>query len=159
MTNTDTQTDQTDHAPLSDEPELTLVYRGECSSITGRSTLTYEVGHKPGDEPNILHLRISDNSGKGMWCKDWATVERVESVLKNTTEITARTLNEVHPGKSINTGGFLLAVLKDLGLVEPKADNSRHHQRLAGSIFDAVKARVEEARSAEKKAARKVKET
>ena len=40
------------------------LYHGDCLSISGRSTLTFAIGrHKDTGE---LHLRVVENSGKGM---------------------------------------------------------------------------------------------
>jgi hypothetical protein len=128
--------------PSEDEtPEVVVDYRAECDSLTARSVLTFEAGHDP--KTNEPMLRIARNSGRGMYCKDWAPIASVDTILAKADPVTARTLNDVHPGKSINTGGFLLAILKDLGVVQAKDDNSRHHERMPGkTVLDALAARI-----------------
>ena len=108
------------------EPEKSIPSRnsitGDCPSISGRSTLTYAIGrHK---ETGELHLRIVDNSGKGMWFAGWASAKDIDAIVKGQVELTAKSFHALHPGKSINTGGFVLAVLKDLGLI--RAGTGQH---------------------------------
>ncbi len=124
-----TETNQEDEAV---EPIVDL--EGECPSLTGRSTLTFQVGHLPTDPTKETLFRISDNSGKGMWCKDWASVSKIDTLLTKNANLSARTFNEVHPGRSINTGGFILAVLKDLEVVQA-VEGSRHHVRASGATL------------------------
>ena len=51
----------------------------------------------------------------------------------------------LHPSKSINTGGFLLGVVRDLGLIAVSPDNSMYHSHLPGTNAEAVMlARMEE---------------
>ncbi|MEI2659431.1 MAG: hypothetical protein V9G11_05240 [Bifidobacterium adolescentis] len=44
--------------------------------------------------------------------------------MKGAAELTAKSFHALHPGKSINTGGFVMAVLKDLGLIRANAENT-----------------------------------
>lgn len=126
-------------------PEITVDYQGNCPSITGRSTLTFEVGRLFLGEHAVPHMRIASNSGGGMFCKDWAPIAHVDAILAKADPVTARTFNEVHPGKSINTGGFYLAILKDLGVVQPKDDNTRHHERVPGTtVLAALTKQIEQ---------------
>ena len=93
-------------------------FTADCPSISGRSTLTYAIGRHP--ETGELHLRIVENSGKGMWFDGWASAKDIDAIVKGAAELTAKSFHALHPGKSINTGGFVLAVLKDLGLIRPR---------------------------------------
>lgn len=128
-------------------PEIVIDYEAECDSLTGRSVLTFQAGHHP--DSNVPMLRIARNSGRGMFCKEWAPIEHIDAVLAKADPVTARTFNDVHPGKSINTGGFILAILKDLGVVQAKDDNTRHHERVAGTtVLKALAARIAESQNA-----------
>lgn len=122
-------------------PEMVVDYEGECDSLTGRSVLTFQAGHDP--QTNVPMLRIARNSGGGMYAKDWALVEHIDAILAKADPLTGRAFNDVHPGKSINTGSFILAILKDLGVVQAKDDNTRHHERVAGTtVLKALAARI-----------------
>ena len=112
------------------------LYHGDCPSISGRSTLTFAIGrHK---ETNELHLRITDNSGKGMWFPGWATAKEIDGIVKGSAELTAKSFHALHPGKSINTGGFVMAVLKDLGLIRANEENTRLHEHVPATTFEKV---------------------
>lgn len=112
------------------------LFIGECPSVSGRSTLTYVVGRHSIE--NTLHLRIAENTGKGMWCADWATAEGIEKIVKGAHELTAKSFHALHPGKSINTGGFVLAALRDLGLIRPNELNTRHHEHVPMTTLERV---------------------
>ena len=114
--------------PPPEPGSITAIYIGECPSVSGRSTLVYAVGRHEAD--STLHLRIADNTGKGMWCKDWAPAQAIEAIVVGAQELTAKSFHGLHPGKSINTGGFVLAALRDLGLIRPVEANTRHHEHV-----------------------------
>jgi hypothetical protein len=54
------------------------------------------------------------------------------------TELTAKSFHALHPGKSINTGGFVMAVLKDLGLIRANEENTRLHEHVPATTFEKV---------------------
>lgn len=112
------------------------IYEGECSSLSGRSVLTYAIGRHAKDA--TLHLRIVRNSGSGMSCTDWAEASRIEAVVKGSPELTAKSFLVLHPAKSINTGGFVLAVLKDLGFIRANDENTRLHEHVPTTTFEQV---------------------
>ena len=133
---------------------IEVIYVGECESLSGRSVLTYAVGrHK---EDGTLHLRIVRNGGSGMACTDWAGSSHVQSLVIAAEGLTAKSFHEIHPGRSINTGGFLLAVLKDLGLVRANAENTRVHEHVPTTTFQQlVTARIAAHKEQETKPVRK----
>jgi hypothetical protein len=136
------------------EETITIDYEAECESLTGRSVLTFQAGHNR--QTNVPMLRIARNSGRGMFCRDWAPVEEIDAILAKADPVTARSLNDVHPGKSINTGGFILAILKHLGVVQAKDDNTRHHERVAGTtVLQALASRIAESKQSEGAQARR----
>ena len=118
--------------PMKKEPvkaiskdEIAEVETGECPSLSGLSTITYAIG-KGGD--GAAHVRLVANSGKGMFCKDWVSAKAVNALLSSGKPLTSRSVQSLHPGRSINTGGFLLAVLRHLELVRISPSNSRNHE-------------------------------
>lgn len=135
-----------DEAPVQ---EIIVDYEGQCDSLTGRSVLTYQAGRHP--ESNTPMFRLLRNSGGGMFCRDWAPIAEIDAVLAKADPVTARSLNEVHPGRSTNTGGFLAAVAKDLGVIQAKEDNTRHHELVPGkTMLKALAERIAEAADANK---------
>ena len=127
---------QTEAEVAAEVDPIETIYEGECASLSGRSTLSYTIGRHTEDE--TLHLRISDNSGKGMWCKDWCSASAIQDVVLGEGELTAKSFHVLHIGKSINTGGFVMAVLKDLGLIRANEENTRLHEHVPTMTFEKV---------------------
>ena len=115
---------------------IETIHTGECPSLSGQSTLTYAIGRHPEDQS--LHLRIVANSGGGMFCDEWASGSAIDALVQSSTVLISRSMCELHAGRSINTGGFVLSVLKHLGLVRVNAENSRHHEMVPGTTFEQV---------------------
>ncbi len=115
---------------------IEAIHTGECPSLSGQSTLTYAIGRHP--EDRSLHLRIVTNSGGGMFCDEWASGEAIDALVQSSTVLISRSMCELHAGRSINTGGFVLSVLKHLGLVRVHAENSRHHEMVPDTTFEQV---------------------
>ena len=112
------------------------IYEGQCPSISGRSTLTFAIGRHAQDE--TLHLRIVRNSGGGMSCTDWASASDIEAIVKGATELTAKSFHVLHPGKSINTGALIKAIVLDLCLLRATESNSRLHEHVPTTTFAGV---------------------
>ena len=133
-----TDTPKTPNAPEPQEEALPIIEclcTAECTSVSGRSTLTYAIGRHP---DQTLHLRIVSNSGGGMFCGDWASGDRIDALVAGGHELTSRSFHALHPGKSINTGGFVMSALRDLGLIRLNPENSRHHEHVEGMDFAQV---------------------
>ena len=115
---------------------IETIHTGECPSLSGQSILTYAIGRNPEDQS--LHLRIVANSGGGMFCDEWASGSDIDAIVQSNLVLISRSMSELHAGRSINTGGFVLAILKNLGLVRVNAENSRHHEMVPGTTFEQV---------------------
>lgn len=115
---------------------IETIHTGECFSLSGQSSLTYAIGRNPEDQS--LHLRIVANSGGGMFCDEWASGADIDAIVQSNLVLISRSMCELHAGRSINTGGFVLAILKHLGLVRVNAENSRHHEMVPGTTFEQV---------------------
>ncbi len=122
-------------AETTDTP-IETIYEGQCESISGRSTLTYAIGRNPID--GSLALRLVRNSKKGMFCKDAASASQIDAVVIGEEALTAKAFQVLHPGKSINTGGFVMAVCKDLGLIRVTAESSRLHEHVPTTTMEKV---------------------
>ena len=113
---------------------IEVIYQGECPSISGRSTLTYAIGRH--SEDGKLHLAITGNSGGGMWCQDWASASAIQEVMLGEGDLTAKSFHPLHAGRSINTAGFILAALKELGAIRGKEENTRLHEHIPTTTFE-----------------------
>ncbi len=134
----DTPVEIPPETPAEAVPEIDPIedlYHGDCLSISGRSSLTFAIGRHP--EDGGLHLRILANTGGGMFCKDWIDVRDIEAIVVGEPELTSRSFQVLQPGRSINTAGFVLAVLRDLGYIRP-GENTRLHEHVPATTFEKV---------------------
>lgn len=121
-----------------EEPTINIetVFTGECPSLSGRSNLTFAIGRHP--EDGGLHLRIVSNDGGGMFYDGWAEAERIDGIVKGSSELTSKAFQALHPGRSVNTAGFVLASLKQLGLIRTNVENTRLHEHVPTTTFEQV---------------------
>lgn len=133
---TETEIQSEPQADTVEIDSIAEIFEGQCPSISGRSELTYAIGRH--SQNATLHLRIVRNSGGGMSCTDWAEAGHIEAIVKASPELTAKSFLALHPGKSINTGGFVMAVLKDLGFIRANAENTRLHEHVPTTMFERV---------------------
>jgi len=116
------------------DADIRVLRTGTCPSLSGKSKLGYEIGCNPAAE---IHLRVAKNSGKGYYSGAWVSWSQLHQVLgkPGSKPITFSTLGPIFQGKSINTAGFLLAVLKHEGLVQPSEEHRRCYERLDPAAF------------------------
>ncbi len=116
------------------EEVITRVLKvAQCPSVSERSQITYQIGCRDG---NVPFLRVCENTGKGAFSKEWVATADVGSVIASTEKVTAAGLSKaLYPGKSTNSGGFLLAVLKDLGLIEVVGDKVKTYVQKDAAEF------------------------
>ena len=117
-----------------DDPTLRILKSGTCPSLSGKSKLSYEFA---AGATSDLQVRIARNTGGGYFSDQWVKWERLQGVLdKNGTKpITCHTLGPLFKGQSVNTPGFLLAVLKHEGLVRPSEEQPQCYERTDPSAF------------------------
>jgi hypothetical protein len=115
---------------------IEVICTGTCESLSGRSDLTFVIGRHT--EDGTLHLAITGNSGGGMWCKDWCSASDIQDVVLGEGDLTAKSFHQLHAGRSINTGGFILAALRELGLIGANEENTRVHEHVPGTTFEKV---------------------
>lgn len=116
------------------DPEVRVLRGGTCPSLSSKSKLTYEFGCNAAGE---LQVRITKNSAAGYFSQDWMAWDQLLKVLaKNGSRpITSHTLSPLFAGKSVNTAGFLLAVLKKEGLVQHMAEKPRCYEPMDATAF------------------------
>lgn len=119
-------------------PAMRILRIKDCASLSGRSILTYQIGIREtasnastASIPEI-YLRLYANTAKGYFCKDWISMGLVEVVLSEpfTSRDVQRLLFE---GKSINSGGFVLAALRNEGLIRAIPTALRRYEGLEPS--------------------------
>jgi hypothetical protein len=130
------------------------VWSGECQSLTGRSSLSFAIGRHPVDAS--LGLRIVANSGGGMFCDEWTEGRRIDEIVQGKSELTSQSFLILHPGRSVNTGGFVLAVLKHLGMLRKNSENSRLHEHVPTTTFQQVAMNVMSQKTSEVSLGRRI---
>lgn len=118
----------------SDKP-IRVLKEGSCPSLTGRSTLGYELGL---DDHSELYLRLISNTGSGFFSKEWVACSVIEQLITGASELTSTSFKALFPHKSVNTGGFVMAVIKALGLIQTNVGNSRWHQHVTEVTFEQI---------------------
>ena len=109
--------------PLDDS--VTVVKTGTCDTLTKKSKLTYHIGTLPDGE---VYLRVHKNTGNGFFSNEWVSLADIQKVLSQVPvgkPVTAIMLNDLFTGKSVNTPGFLLAVLVHEKLLIPMQGKKR----------------------------------
>ena len=115
--------------PLDDS--ISIVKTGTCDTITKKSRLTYQIGTLPDGE---IYFRIHRNTGNGFFSREWISLQDIQKVLGKIPAgkpVTAIMLNDLFTGKSVNTPGFLIAVLLQEKLLAPMRGKKRGHEAAA----------------------------
>ncbi len=77
------------------------------------------------------HLRIFANTSKGYFCKDWISLTLLDLLLSETESFASSTVQRMFfEGKSVNSGGFVLAALRNEGLIRAIPGSLRSYERL-----------------------------
>lgn len=108
-----------------EEPSLKIISTSKCQTISGKSTLTYNVGV---DGEGQMSIRVLSNTGGGFFSNEWVPVDSITAILGEAPSdhpITSINLIPLFKGKSVNTPGYLLAVLLNEKLLKPFEDKKR----------------------------------
>ena len=113
-----------------DKPDVRVLKTATCKTLSGKSTLTYQIGCT---HESTIHLRISKNSGDGFFSDEWIPFEGTLEVLNDRPEgspVMSHFLTPLLKGKSVNTSAFILAAMKHLKLLRPLPKKQRLHELL-----------------------------
>lgn len=96
-----------------------------CPTVTGKTKLTYAIGV---DEEGAIYLAIRSNAGGGFFSPEWIALSAIlESVEDQAEAFTSYPLFSLFRGKSVNTPGFMMAVLKHEKLAIPLKGRNRKY--------------------------------
>lgn len=128
--------------PADSNPQIRILKIATCPSLSGQSKLTYEIGC---DAASAIYFQVTKNSGGGQHNIEWVSMEKIGEALSESTKITSFSLHSIFKGKSLNNGGFLLAVLKHEGLVLASEDEKVRSYQLGdpGKFMAEMKALME----------------
>jgi hypothetical protein len=120
---------------VTESPAIRILKVGNCPSTSGKSTLTYHLGCTA---ESAIQIRVVDNSGGGFFSQEWIALASILEVLKRKPDdqpITSLVLQGIFRGKSVNTAGFVMAVLKHEGLVKPMQEKQRCYEPVDPAHF------------------------
>lgn len=106
--------------------DLRVLHSETCASLSNRSTLTFQLGRRDSE----FIFRIVGNTARGCFAAEWVTWTSALALLQSTTPLNATALHPLFAGKSINTSGFLMAVLLHVGAIKA-SPNQRQGYELA----------------------------
>ena len=137
---------------MSNEQEMRILKTGECSSLSGKSTLTYQIGC---NNDNEVHVALTGNSGGGHLNSDWVSLEEIYSILSSQKKpVTSGALQDMYQGKSSNNASFTTAILLKEGLLKISPGNS-HYDLIGQTEFQKIVKGLIEAAPEEKPAKKK----
>ena len=118
------------------DPSTRILKIATCPSFSGKSTLTYHIGC---NEKSKILFRIANNTGGGFFSKEWIALDTILNIFDQQPDnkpIVSLLLYPLFQGKSLNTPAFLLAVLRQEGLVCQLQDHPKHYERLPSDAFN-----------------------
>jgi len=123
------------------ETTIRIIQESSCPSLSERSTLTYQIGC---NEHNDILFRIHSNSGTGKFNREWVpSGDMLELTYESKKPFSWKVLYPLVKGKSVNTACFLMAALKNEGLLQPldrlyeqksSADFQERMKKLIGTV-------------------------
>ncbi len=127
--------------PRASNPDnnITVIKTAHCPSLSGKSSLTYQIGFKPKEKGDPeLFFRIQSNTGNGYFSDHWVSATDLHDAIEQAPGnglLCATSLIGLFQGKSINTSGFLLAVLKYEQLIDISPRNKRYYEQCKSDRF------------------------
>lgn len=121
------------------------IYEGDCKKIKGDGRLKYEICQLMGP----YQLRITDNTKAGTKNGGWRSAQKIDNAVTGRYNLTGAFLNDELNYKSRNTGGFILAALKDLGLIV-KSSNGKYEHVPQSNFKNVVDRKIEKNRKIKK---------
>ena len=86
---------------------ISILKTATCESLSGQSTLTYQLGYTENQE---VYVRVSENTGGGLFSNEWISLKAVQDVLEDNPEdepLTSFLLQGLFTGKVSQYAGFL----------------------------------------------------
>ena len=120
---------------VASETNIRILKVGSCLSLSGKSTLTYHIG---GNTESEIQFRIIANTGGGFFSNEWISLNAIFQAFEKKAvdkPILSLLLYSLFQGKSLNTPAFLLAVLKEEGIVNQLEDHPKHYEQLPSDTF------------------------
>lgn len=118
-----------------DEPVMRVLKSATTKSISGRSTLSYQLGCSTDDK---VHIRITKNSGNGFFNSSWYSIDDIQEALAKghkSGPLTSFLLEPLIKG-SANTPAFVMSALSNERLLRILKGKKRGHEFLDPEGFN-----------------------
>ena len=136
----------------SDNSNITATLTNCTTSLSGSCELQYQLGFCPDDD---LYIRINSSTGNGFYCRNWVSVDALWSHLSEWPHDTVTSLSlfkfKAWEFRSINTAGYALRALIDLGLLTASTEKQRHWDLVSEDQYQATVADLKKAHSPSRK--------
>lgn len=114
-------------------PKMRNLKIASCPTSSGRATLTYHIGCSTDKD---INFRVVANTGGGLFSPEWISLSAIQSAFGQAPfPLTSFPLIGLYLGKSTNTPAFLMAVLKNEGLVRNLEGKIRGYEILDAKPF------------------------
>jgi len=129
---------------ITDSPTASkrIIKINQCPTLSNNSTLTYHIGCDEGDDRSdsnqTIYFRINANTGGGFFNDEWIALTDIQTAFESwpvDNPLTSFALNDIFTGKSANSPAFLMAILKEEGIVMTLKNKSRSHEYQGGDEF------------------------
>ena len=113
---------------------ITVLKKEMTKSVTGKSFIHYEIGNDP---DGVMHIRVTVNTGGGYFSNEWVSFTSIYKELDRHGDnpVTSFLLSPLYAGKSVNTPAFLLAAMKNEGLIIPHPQKARCYAKTDPTEF------------------------
>ena len=114
-------------------PFMRILKIASCPTSSGKTTLTYHIGCTTDKD---IQFRVVENTGGGLFSPEWISLSAIQPAIAQAPfPLTSYPLINLYQGKSTNTPAFLMAVLKNEGLVRNLEGKIRGYEILDSKPF------------------------
>jgi len=103
---------------------------GHCKKLGKRSEGGIKYQLLASDDKAVLYVRIIANDSGGYFSKELVPFSQIEQCLEKCTEASSfpsKAFRDAFVGRSTNNAGFLAAILREEGLLEPAEKDAFQH--------------------------------
>jgi hypothetical protein len=118
------------------EPTKRIIKINQCSTVSSNSTLTYHIGYDEKD--SSIYFLIKANTGGGFFNDEWIALADIEKRFLGwpvDNPLTSFALNGLFTGKSANSPAFLMAILKEEGIIMTLKGKHRNYEYQGDTEF------------------------
>ena len=114
-------------------PTIRIIKITSCPSSSGKTTLTYHIGCTTDKD---IQFRVVANTGGGLFSPEWISLSAIQPAFEQAPfPLTSFPLINLYQGKSTNTPAFLMAALKNEGLVRNLEGKIRGYEVIDSTAF------------------------